>query len=557
MFANHARAAELRAARDRRAKEDAARAEDEQDQVPEPAPTSLEQFVKPGTRAGGKSHSPRKRGNPTRQPSNAMDAASRTTSEYDFSDATTDVVPLSTQASHSQASMVNPPTERIMYSTLRPSFSRTAQGYDTPSNVNSSPQLEPTGAQLPEPQRAFNPQAPHFTRPTQNISDDPFTEHRHAPNTNAYGHNNMSQASRAPQPSIRVTLPSAMPTQFNQPYPSYRSSENTQTASDPCGQPPLPPPMQPITRDPKPYTGFAASHGREQLLRSLYALPELEAMKGSNDSVQTAIRNPEPLISAPAVHSSVQTNHRDTISMQPGMKTLELKESRKDRSTFDDDARRPWKQRLDQLFKGHPNPSAGSEQPSISTTPKVPPGLNIPLDGRARGGHAAVNMDRRQTMLDVEDWWYRELKQRQDLHKHLADVARHDPFGHIPRGPGPGSGPGQYPGEGWALSSAVDGSDGVHVTKPVDDHDLFIAALSQLQSYVTGPDAKNPHRFGQYSGQVPEWCMDPRPGGNRSFFGDDWGAPPSRVGRDPRYRTTLHEGRYTVLEEGDRRPARA
>ena len=82
------------------------------------------------------------------------------------------------------------------------------------------------------------------------------------------------------------------------------------------------------------------------------------------------------------------------------------------------------------------------------------------------------------------------------------------------------------------------------------------AAFTQLTSYVTGGNASNPRVFGQYNGQVAEWCIDQGPGGNLSFFDDTWGAPPTRVGRDPRYRPTFHEGRYTVFDEGDRHGAR-
>lgn len=60
--------------------------------------------------------------------------------------------------------------------------------------------------------------------------------------------------------------------------------------------------------------------------------------------------------------------------------------------------------------------------------------------------------------------------------------------------------------------------------------------------------------FGRFA-RVPEWCIDKSPAGDQSFFGD-WGVPPSRVGRDPRYRPTFHEGRFTVFEELDRRAGR-
>ena len=78
------------------------------------------------------------------------------------------------------------------------------------------------------------------------------------------------------------------------------------------------------------------------------------------------------------------------------------------------------------------------------------------------------------------------------------------------------------------------------------------AALINLQSYVDGTG--NDDYFGRFA-RVPEWCIDKSPGGNDSYFGD-WGSPPSRVGRDPRYRPTYHEGRFTVFEEPDRQGGR-
>ena len=39
-----------------------------------------------------------------------------------------------------------------------------------------------------------------------------------------------------------------------------------------------------------------------------------------------------------------------------------------------------------------------------------------------------------------------------------------------------------------------------------------------------------------YNGAVPEYAIDRGPRGNDSFFDQNWGAPPARVGRDGRYR---------------------
>ena len=69
--------------------------------------------------------------------------------------------------------------------------------------------------------------------------------------------------------------------------------------------------------------------------------------------------------------------------------------------------------------------------------------------------------------------------------------------------------------------------------------ELLLPVLGNLKSYSTHRDY-----FNMTYGEAPQWCIDHSPSGNQSFFGGDWGTPPPRVGRDPRYRpTTLHDER--------------
>ena len=75
-------------------------------------------------------------------------------------------------------------------------------------------------------------------------------------------------------------------------------------------------------------------------------------------------------------------------------------------------------------------------------------------------------------------------------------------------------------------------------------HDLFLPVLATLKAYTTTPRGPfNPH------GAAPQWCCDQGPRGNQSFFEKDWGAPPPRVGRDPRYRVVQADGRGSVFED--------
>ena len=78
---------------------------------------------------------------------------------------------------------------------------------------------------------------------------------------------------------------------------------------------------------------------------------------------------------------------------------------------------------------------------------------------------------------------------------------------------------------------------------------LLAPAVANLRAYKedTGPEY-----FNKFT-KAPAWAVDASATGNQSFFGEDRGKTPSRVGRDPRYRPTLHEGRYTVFEPNDGR----
>ncbi|MCJ1248655.1 hypothetical protein MMC30_005873 [Trapelia coarctata] len=78
-------------------------------------------------------------------------------------------------------------------------------------------------------------------------------------------------------------------------------------------------------------------------------------------------------------------------------------------------------------------------------------------------------------------------------------------------------------------------------SKDVAEH-LLVPVLANLQTYLTPGGYFNKH------GRVPEWCIDQGINGQLSFFGEDWGAPPPRVGRDPRYQPVLHEGTRSVYE---------
>ncbi|KAM0717917.1 hypothetical protein Q7P37_006249 [Cladosporium fusiforme] len=62
----------------------------------------------------------------------------------------------------------------------------------------------------------------------------------------------------------------------------------------------------------------------------------------------------------------------------------------------------------------------------------------------------------------------------------------------------------------------------------------LIPVLENLAQYVQGPVEKRRDYFCQWV-KAPEWAIDRSSTGNDSFFDSQWGQPPARIGRDPRY----------------------
>jgi hypothetical protein len=63
---------------------------------------------------------------------------------------------------------------------------------------------------------------------------------------------------------------------------------------------------------------------------------------------------------------------------------------------------------------------------------------------------------------------------------------------------------------------------------------LLVPVLENLASYVQGPVEKRRDYFCPWV-KAPDWAVDRGANGNDSFFDSQWGQPPARVGRDPRY----------------------
>ncbi|KAI9655766.1 MAG: hypothetical protein M1821_005201 [Bathelium mastoideum] len=80
---------------------------------------------------------------------------------------------------------------------------------------------------------------------------------------------------------------------------------------------------------------------------------------------------------------------------------------------------------------------------------------------------------------------------------------------------------------------------------------LFSALYDTLASYVKDTPQYRYDYFNRFTEPL-EWCINKSPNGNQSFFGEDWGTPPSRVGRDPRYRPLNTDSQYAMWAETGR-----
>lgn len=78
---------------------------------------------------------------------------------------------------------------------------------------------------------------------------------------------------------------------------------------------------------------------------------------------------------------------------------------------------------------------------------------------------------------------------------------------------------------------------------------LLDAAFGTLLSYGTKIKAPDTAKVLSKFEPSPAWQIDDTDKGNTSFFGEDWGPPPKRAGRDPRYQSTFHNPQSTNWEK--------
>ncbi|KAL8783718.1 MAG: hypothetical protein Q9195_009303 [Heterodermia aff. obscurata] len=357
---------------------------------------------------------------------------------------------------------------------------------------------------------------------------------------------------KQPLPTVKGTMdynfrfpPSIQPSVNPQ---SLSSHANLTTEAKSTMRPAVPKPLSKVAsvnayqRDPKPYSSFSATSKKEMLLQNLDEMVKVEKEKGKLPaSTRTVLYDP--------VARQAESQSRASNTHYRGHSELD-KESLKLSEPL------PWKDRPVDIFNPLYNNQDWREAPSF------PPGL-------AQGNEYIYSLAQQpkpveRSLDDLQRWWTTDNRAQHLSLMHIDQINEAQRKLHMTpsrRGIGnpmeplntPPSGrtESSMPAIGSERSSMKAASAGSSINSE-GMAQLLKAALINLQSYVDG--AANEDYFGRFA-RVPEWCIDKSPGGNDSFFGD-WGSPPSRVGRDPRYRPTYHEGRYTVFEELDRRGGR-
>ncbi|MCJ1456480.1 hypothetical protein MMC28_006841 [Mycoblastus sanguinarius] len=425
---------------------------------------------------------------------------------------------------------------------------------------------------------------------TMPAMDDPFRDHSRVTSSSSYGTNSYAQQSgfnpraavRMPPPAVKGTMnrdfrfPPDLQRQTEglliqdyttqnpheqAAYPKSRNGSNQtastyQTAS-----------TAPYVRDPLPYTGFTASSKKDMLLQNLNEVVESSKAQGDlPNSTRTVLYDPvarEPSNKASSTMTgSTLKPQAASYSYVPTQSKAAAK-AEYERELLKSSDPLPSSYRLSQESIYNPNRPAATN-PDHANLNAYNPGPEMPVppgfyDGpQMPSGNDFVrslvpgsSQDRDRSLDDAWKWFCtdnRDLKYveetlgrerairggymsgTQDENPKPVQEQKLKPIGH---------------GRPDSTPTSATTATATNLTDEQRAIDLMGPVIANLRSYV---DGSKPDYFSRYS-RPPEWCIDKSPEGNRSFFGGDWGVPPPRVGRDPRYRTTIHEGRPTYFEE--------
>ena len=131
---------------------------------------------------------------------------------------------------------------------------------------------------------------------------------------------------------------------------------------------------------------------------------------------------------------------------------------------------------------------------------------NVEATGSKSDQATSDGVDRSRP-FDLEEWWNSGLTTRRRQEDYLNIVKK---------------------------TIQKDGTENSRDSNSLDS--ALYAVYENLVVYVEESLGQRPRDYFSPFRKPPTWCIDRSPEGNNSFFGEDYGAPPARVGRDPRYR---------------------
>lgn len=295
-------------------------------------------------------------------------------------------------------------------------------------------------------------------------------------------------------------------------------------------------------RDPKPYTSYLRS--RDDSSREGKASEQLQSGLGSSTTYEKSAPSTRTVLYDPVAHlsNSSTTPHRRKPS-QSGEEFLKASDPL------------PWKNRPVDIFTMTSSTSMvpySQERREASATVADNSGLDV--DAYVRSLTTEPTEEREsaeQRLKSAEAWWNNGGRGQEEAQAYLEHVANEHQrkkqgrgYEHIKRA---------MERQASFRDDRSDDSNATTVPNPPPAGDvinrLMVPVIANLRSYT---DESGPSYFNKFS-KTPAWAVDSSADGNRSFFGEDWGKPPPRVGRDPRYRPTFHDGRYTGFEPTDGR----
>ncbi|KAL8948567.1 MAG: hypothetical protein Q9222_005253 [Ikaeria aurantiellina] len=201
----------------------------------------------------------------------------------------------------------------------------------------------------------------------------------------------------------------------------------------------------------------------------------------------------------------------------------------------------------DPLYNARSHASLLSHLPSTEQSAALTVGSMDQEGDTPSGSYTSEAQTSKHRQEETEKWWKYDGRGQEELRAYLEQIVDQHSSNRVER---------DYRNSKKILERQAnfrdDRSDNSNSTGASE-------ASGEVSSRVLIPVIANLRHYTEDTGYfnkftpAPVWAVDSGADGNRSFFGEDWGKRPSRVGRDPRYRPTFHEGRYTVFEPNDGR----